>query len=95
MTGICKYFNHGRGFGFVSISDDLGQPFLDLFFHQRSVIGYIPMLGDQLEFWIDDDPAQPGKWVAVEVSVRTPGIHIPIRGDQVIEYTEPESGPVL
>lgn len=60
-TGTVKFFNSGKGFGFIVTKDDK-----DLFFHISEVQGQEPADGDKVEFNIGDGKKGP---CAVEVRV--------------------------
>ena len=45
MIGTVKFYQHDKGFGFLKTNEE------DVFFHiSKCPIGYIPKLGDELEF---------------------------------------------
>jgi cold shock CspA family protein len=55
MTGCVKFFDTSRGFGFISISDDLDEFVLgEWFFHNQDVVGSPVNQGDIVEFWLAD-----------------------------------------
>jgi cold shock CspA family protein len=60
---VGKYFRE-KSFGFIQTEAG------DFFFHAREVVGDIKLrVGDQVEFWLDDDLRNSGKLRAVEVRV--------------------------
>lgn len=61
QTGIVKFFNQAKGFGFITPSDG-GK---DLFVHQNSVNGTIAD-GDNVSFDTEDTPKGPA---AINVTV--------------------------
>ena len=65
MEGKVKFFDHGRHFGFVGLN---GDPALDYYFHESSIIGPAPKSNDLVTFWLDDNRRGDGL-IAVEVQV--------------------------
>jgi CspA family cold shock protein len=53
-TGTVKFFNTGKGFGFITKED--GQ---DLFFHISEVQGQEPQDGDKVEFEVGEGRKGP------------------------------------
>ena len=63
MQGTVKFFRPAPQFyGFISIEGSL-----DFFFHGAQVVGEIPKAGDEVSFWLEDDPRDDGRLAAVEV----------------------------
>ncbi|MEN8907160.1 MAG: cold shock domain-containing protein [Clostridiales bacterium] len=54
-NGIVKFFNEGKGFGFIEQEDETGK---DLFVHKNDVSGYISE-GDKVEFEIGEGKKGP------------------------------------
>jgi cold shock protein len=54
-TGIVKFFNEEKGFGFIEQDDKTGK---DLFVHKNEVSGYISE-GDKVEFEIGEGRKGP------------------------------------
>jgi cold shock protein len=54
-TGIVKFFNSEKGFGFIEQDDKAGA---DLFVHKNEVSGYISE-GDKVEFEIGEGRKGP------------------------------------
>ncbi len=59
MIGRVKTYLPEKGFGFVA--NEGGE----WFFHKNQVINQVQR-GDEVEFWLDDDPRGPGL-IAVDV----------------------------
>jgi cold shock CspA family protein len=76
MTGTVKFYAFEKCFGFIAIEGGL-----DFFFHGTSMLGDgIPQKGDEVEFWLEDDPRDAAKLRAVEVQVtRQPSASCPFR----------------
>ena len=50
--GTVKYFNHEKGFGFISPDEDMD----DLFFHKTACLDGVPHDGDTVEFQVSEAP---------------------------------------
>lgn len=59
-TGTVKFFNHSKGFGFITPEDGSKDVFVHITALERSGIGQIDE-GDKVTFEIEDDPRGRGK----------------------------------
>ncbi|MCM2349449.1 MAG: cold shock domain-containing protein [Bacteriovoracaceae bacterium] len=52
FTGIVKFFDYEKGFGFIRPDEDMD----DLFFHQTACLEGVPHDGDSVEFQVSEGP---------------------------------------
>ncbi|MGD1093848.1 MAG: cold shock domain-containing protein [Bryobacteraceae bacterium] len=60
MQGRVRYWNQTKLFGFITTEAG------DFFFHESGLIGEVER-GDEVSFWLDDDPRGKSDLIAVEV----------------------------
>jgi len=66
MIGTVKFFRPAPHFyGFIEIEGGM-----DFFFPGRQVLGELPLAGDEVSFWLSDDPRGDDRLMAVQVRRR-------------------------